>query len=336
MVNIIHSRNLPKEHVVYPGTSKLAGFFKIEAIRPDGRRRLVADWQPNLITNAGLDGIGWGNKGGYIGQEYRWIYWCRLGTGNTEPQYTDTALATHRAEAARISATNGTVEVVPNSLYYRWQKIVYRFAQGAASGLISEIGTGMRLGYGSLSTRALIRDTGGTPTQIAIAVDEQVDVTYEFRTYIDDITPVDSQALINGVLYDLKAMPCEVMNTSNMNGTFDLGGGFGSIYGYKGYSTMPNIGTHLTAPSDNFGNGTGVRSTYVGGTYYQDSTLTLPYTDWYWGVKGVTAFSPRGFLQRFQMSFTQNLDPTMGIPHDNTNELIISFRHSWARFTPPA
>ena len=31
------------------------GWYKFEAVRPDGTKRLLADWFPNLITDAGLE-----------------------------------------------------------------------------------------------------------------------------------------------------------------------------------------------------------------------------------------------------------------------------------------
>ena len=203
-------------------SNQIAGFFKIEAIRPDGSRRLLADWQPNLITNSGMDQIGSGSKSGFTVNQSGWIAYCRLGTGNTTPAFTDTVLTTHKAEAGKISFTEGFQ--VATEPYYLWQKNVYRFSQGQATGIMAEIGIGMSLSTGLLSTHSLILDTNDDPTTITIAADEQVDVTYEFRSYMLDITVQNSTMTIDNVLYNTKRLPMDADKASR-NGSFIFGGG---------------------------------------------------------------------------------------------------------------
>ena len=324
-------------------TDQLAGFFKVETIKSDGRRRLAADWQPNLITNYGLDSLGYGYKGGYINKEYGWMHWCSLGTGSTEPAITDYYMTAAVAQVTYVSYTNGTGGTgTAQDPYYRWQKVVYRFAQGLATGTIREIGLGMKLGFGATtSTHALIRDPNGDPTYITITADEQVDITYEIRAYLPDLTTYNLQMTLNSVLYDMKSGVADALGTNNMNGAFFMGGGLQSIYGYRG-DTLPNYAYNggatpwLAVPYNNYGNGTAnVYAAYIAGTHYLDAELILPYTSWTNGAKGFTAVQLFSRFSRWQISFTQNL-LDWGIPHDNTNELRMVFRHSWARYTPPA
>jgi hypothetical protein len=327
MANIIHSRGTPKSSIITGPTHQMAGFFKIEVIGPDGRKRLAADWQPNLITNSGMDFYSTTNRSPNINHQYKWLRWCRLGTGNAEPQFTDTALDVHRGTAYQLSyATYDANQVEP---YYKWWKNKYRFYQGQADGIITEIGIGQQDGFGVLSTRALIRDTNGDPTSIVITPDEQVDITYEMRCYIPDLTFYDTQALINGVLYDIKAGPAYVLAAGK---NWDLGNQR-SQFTFKG-EVLPNIGPVTDGPLTLFGgNSTGTFDSYTPGSWTQTSHTTYEYDNTNNGPKGITAFTMKT-IQWWQFSFTQNL-LDWGIPHDNTNELFIRFRESWDRYTPP-
>src|SRR5690606_31940294 len=69
---------VPRAKIIEPRrelrvTHGLCGRFKLEAERPDGQRRLLADWFPNLITNAGLNRIGTSSG---------WLTACAVGTGS--------------------------------------------------------------------------------------------------------------------------------------------------------------------------------------------------------------------------------------------------------------
>ena len=79
---------------------------------------------------------------------------------------------------------------------------------------------------------------------------------------------------------------------------------------------------------------TAVLQAYGAGDHYLDSILTVAYTEAFWGSKGVTAIGMQSWFQAWQMSFTQDVLSTWGIPHDNTNELVMNIRHTWARYTP--
>ena len=99
--------------------SGYAGWFKIEAHRVDangdeipGTRRVAADWFPNLITNAGLDFLG------TTGPTYVYTY-CRVGSGNTAPAFTDPA------SVAPVAAGNPLPDVTEGGnrtgTFYAWR-----------------------------------------------------------------------------------------------------------------------------------------------------------------------------------------------------------------------
>jgi hypothetical protein len=110
--------------------STLQGFYKLEAVKLDGTRRVLTDWFPNLITNGGLDRIG-------VSSTY--LDYCHVGSGNTAPANTDTGLATPVASTITSTSTTG---IQGSSPYYTWQTIVYTFGLGVAAGNLAEVGVG--------------------------------------------------------------------------------------------------------------------------------------------------------------------------------------------------
>ena len=101
----------------------ICGRFKIEAIRPDGRRRLLADWFPNLITDAGLN---------LIGTSSAWLAAVRVGTGSTTPNVSDTSMQSLVAGTTTLQAFTSSAASVPP--YAGLATITRRFAAGVAAG----------------------------------------------------------------------------------------------------------------------------------------------------------------------------------------------------------
>jgi hypothetical protein len=90
----------------------------------------------------------------------------------------------------------------------------------------------------------------------------------------------------------------------------------------------------FTEPSNGFGgNHTGVLEGYTSGTYTRTFYTSWGYTEYPSQGKGFTALKIVG-IQQWQMSFKQNL-ADYGIPHNNTTDLFIRCRETWARYTPP-
>jgi hypothetical protein len=150
------------------------GFFKLTASRVvDGERvtRIVADWFPNLITNGGLNRMATSS----------YLLSCQVGSGSTVPAFTDTSLTSFVAGSSTIQTTNGSV--LATSPYYAWIRRSWRFAEGAATGNLSEVGIAWTSTPGNLFSHALILDEVGSPTTITILSDESLDVIYELRYY---------------------------------------------------------------------------------------------------------------------------------------------------------
>jgi hypothetical protein len=246
-----HEVLMPKQEIFVP--SRLGGFFKMEAVRPDGRRRLLADWFPNLITDRGLNQIAYG---GYMNA-------CHVGTSNTAPNVLDTILAGYVGGTTTIQAGSYGAQATPP--YYGWKRLTYRFNVGVATGNLAEVGIATRAANGGstvLFSRALILDGGGAPTSITVLADEVLDVTYELRNYppLTDVLQtvtitgsgthdlVTRAAFVTGTGWSYSLGSAASFNTSGVDG-FVFNGSIGAITSGPGGShynvSQYNVGSYV-------------------------------------------------------------------------------------------
>lgn len=188
---------------------KSAGYFDVRVIRPDGSVRESLQFQ-NLITDIGL--VRMGSSSDYLG-------FCRVGTGSTEPQFTDTQLVNQVASRGSPSMSDGAASTPP---YYGWARRIFTFSEGAAEGVLAEIGIGWASSGTTLFSRSLLLDQDGNPTTITVLDDEILIVTYEHRYYVpmDDWTgSVTLQGNLGGT-YSVTGRSSEVTN-SNMTMAYE-------------------------------------------------------------------------------------------------------------------
>lgn len=156
-------------------TNTVEGYFKLEAVNAEtGERRVLADWFPNLITDIGLNAMA----------TYEFLAAFYVGTGSTPPANSDAQMGNGIAYTYENTASTGGA--VQTGTVYFWRRITKRFAQGAAAGNLTEVGTGWGYtisGNGTLFSRTLIKDGNGNPVSIVVLPSEYLDVTYEFRVY---------------------------------------------------------------------------------------------------------------------------------------------------------
>ena len=136
----------------------------------DDRITTETDWFCNLVLDTGLARMSVGT----------WIDRCCIGTGNSTPISTQTALDAFLASSTTVQAQSAAVQVSAAPYYYS-ANLTWRFGQGVAVGNISEVGLGW--GNTTLWNRALIKDSSGNPTTITVLADEYLDVVSEVRVY---------------------------------------------------------------------------------------------------------------------------------------------------------
>lgn len=288
--------------------TQCAGWFKIEAIRPDGTRRVLADWFPNLILDGGLDRMG-------ANSDY--LNWCQVGSGSTAPVAAQTALVNRIAGTSTVQASSTGAQA--SAPYYGWLRRTYRFAQGVAAGNLSEVGVGWA-STGSLFSRALILDGGGSPTTITVLSDEALDVTYELRRYPGTVD-LTGTVVLNGVTHNWVSRAAGVTTAGVWTGE-------GAMALDAAQSFNGNIGA-VTAPNPSGTSGvlSATALAYSAGSYTRAVTVSagLNNSNLSGGIRSIIVTSNVAGTGRYQIQF----DPA--IPKDNTKVLSLTIQHTWAR-----
>lgn len=315
-------------------STRFGGFFKLDAIKPDGRVRPLTGWFPNLITNNGLDLLGAVNS---------WNDTVCVGSGNTAPAITDTALVS--VVAATTTQFANAFAVQSSAPYYGSVTKTWQFAQGAAAGNLAEVGVGKT--STNLLSRALIVDGGGAPTTITVLATEYLNVTYQLRM-LAPTADVTGTVVLGGIGYNYTIRASRVTQSAFVHGWLLHGRNTaagqgnmapdlmaGMIAAYPGTST---ISTVTGGPSGiPVNNGTAANSGYSSGSYNRDSTYT-------WAVSDGNLTGGIGAIEVGMGSYFQQGDGTLAggrgnfqigfatpIPKDNTKQLTLNFRLSWTR-----
>lgn len=296
-------------------SAKLKGFFKLEAVRPDGSKRVLADWFPNLITDAGLNRMG---TASYINA-------CHVGTDNTAPNVLDTTLGGYVAGTTTIqAASSGAQSTAP---YYGWATRTYRFAEGAAAGNLSEVGTASAAANGGgtvLFSRALILDMYGDPTTVTVLGDEVLDVSYELRLYPDLVDKTGTITITGSGTHDYTARPATITSGSRWGDILNRAVTFNY---FSGPISLFNgaIGAVTSGPS-----GTGSYNNPVTTLAYANNSLERQARV----SIGLNAGNLAGGISSAKWDTTlgaYQCDFVPPIPKDATKTLTIDFNVTWGR-----
>lgn len=145
----------------------------------------------NLITD-----FGWNRLSNLAGAPNNALV-LSVGTGNTPPALTDTALVAHLAQVTGTpSGAVGTgTDAVGN---YTFNRITFAFAQGAVVGNIAEVGLKIANADSGLTSRSLVKDGLGNPAVIVVTAIDQLNVLYELR-YYNAAIDITSSVTVAGV-----------------------------------------------------------------------------------------------------------------------------------------
>jgi hypothetical protein len=308
-------------------------------------------WCKNVITATGLNFFL--NRTSVSGNSV--FMHCVVGTGNTAPAIGDSTLATYR----NVYSIVQSYAMTRNSTtppYWNKHSIVYRFDAGAASGNIAEAGlvfsTSSSIasinGSTAVSSRALIVDGGGSPTTVAVAADEFLDVTYELFWYLPTEASGNFNQTIDGAVVST-AYVLRPLNIDQVTGPWHemnfvqgtIGGSNGycamsPIYPYAGngsasVSSMVSAGAISTVTGDTITgtlNSTMMASSvsaaaYTSGTYYRDFTYNWDLNK---GNVSISALQVHHNWGAWQMS----LSPA--VPKTNTKTYSFTIRISLANY----
>ena len=299
----------------------LEGFFKIEVIQPDGSRKMLADWFPNLITDIGLNR--WGS--GAI------VTACGVGTGTSQPLVTDTGLTTPLAFTSTADSVQPTT--AGGSPYAVTQSRTFTFAQGAVVGNISEVSVGWAAANGSAWSHARIKDGGGVDTTITVTAIEQLSVTYLLKGNIPS-TDVTANVTIGGVATTVTIRAANATSASNW---FTWNGGGQTAFDRR--FDVSGLATPVIVYDGAIGAVTGVPSgasqsipvaartinAYVSNSLYTESVVNF-------------SISQANFAGGLDSILMQSLGCTSwqigfvpAVAKDATKTFSMTFRTSWAR-----
>jgi hypothetical protein len=172
-----------------PVRFRMSGHFRLITHSPRYGSRVRAEFD-NLILDQGLDRVAQG----------AWIDYCQVGTGNTAPANGQTGLVS-RIAGSNTPGVADALSYVPGGTPYHQLVRNRRFATGVAAGTLAEVGMGWATSGAALFSRALILDSGGSPTTITVLSDETLDVEYTLRIY-PPTADVTGTKTISGSDYD--------------------------------------------------------------------------------------------------------------------------------------
>jgi hypothetical protein len=299
----------PKK-IVLPGP-KVAGWFKMEAVRPDGSKRLLADWFPNLVVDTGLNRIG---TGSYMSA-------CHVGNGNATPNVLDTSLDGFMAGTTTVQASSyGAQSTVP---YYGWKTITYRFGLGTVVGNVAEVGIATSASPAAiLFSRALVLDEFGAPTTVTVLADEVLDVTYQLRLYPDLVDRTGS-IVVTGSGTHTYVLRAAVVTSSSWGAYL---GGVASFTHQNNTFRVYNgaIGAVTSSPAGSGSSTSMSNAGYSNNSYVRQGTAGygLNYGNLAGGIKSILFDTTLGY---YQAELTPNIDKTA------IKTLVMTVQISWGR-----
>lgn len=174
----------------------MAGEFRVVVKRADGSTKIDTGYQKNLILNQGLDFFGGGNGSNMMS-------YCVIGSGNSQPVYTQNKLDTAVSGVAGTdSSTKYDYDAALDGNLYKTNRVVKYSFNGLNNVNISELGLASTYGNATtyfLCTRALIKDSQGNPTTITVLSGEILEVYYKLWAVFDTTDKTGQLNVLDGV-----------------------------------------------------------------------------------------------------------------------------------------
>ena len=315
----------------------MVGEFRCVVKKSDGSTKVDTGYQKNLILNQGLDFFGGGNGENMMD-------FCIIGSGNSQPSYTQNKLdvAIAGAVGADFSSKYDYDAATDGNLYKTNRVVKYSFNE-LNNVNISEIGLASSYSNTTtyyLCTRALIKDSNGNPTTITILSGEILDIYYKLWRVIDIS---DKNFVINvqdgvGKLtpYNVKIRPFFVgqAKPSSEQGNDTVGyavtwGASFSFYDRPIVDTGDLVGITSDFDTNTWADGASKTwSPYVNNSYKATTTINAPVTGLNQAIRRMSLANTFGL---YQIRFGRVSDDA---PLTKTSTQTLSFpvEFSWGRY----
>lgn len=299
-------------------------------VEKDGSTKL----HPNLITNVGLNAIGTGAGTNTDTQLSNLINHCAVGTDNTAPAVTQTALGNQ--VGTRVTSTGGFASSngVGDANAYAWRRFYRVFLEDNANGNLTEVGYFNAATDGLMFNRQLLKDDLGNPTTIVKTSEHQLRVILEYRLYgmIDSDTEVG--VVIGGSPYDVSTRQISYSGLPDGFGAWSAGisgspsGATPKARAWES-NTLPGFGSVFSG-SASVGSAHSLQG-YTDATHYRDAIFTWEPSvgNFATGVGGIAwSFINAGLFVSTEF-FASAFVPK--IPKADIHRLRLTTRMSWAR-----
>lgn len=305
----------------------LEGWFTIELIDAKTQRVKRRLRFRNLITDAGLDALG----GASTLSSLLTNGWIAVGTDSTAPANGDTTLGAEVSPSStnRTDANGGffaSTSYTPGPPDYWSYFRTWLLTETQGNGNLTEVGIFSANTTGTMFTRQLLKDSGGTPTTITKTSSDQLRINYELRMSIPQ-SDATSTVTISGTSYDITIRPLGASSTNHW-GDFVANSWWQGGRNGKAWETN----TLVNRTSDDFGS-SGVNqdsvayAAYTNGNKFRDVTIKWEpgSANFATGIGGIAFMdiSNGGYL--FQSVFSPKF------AKDATKRLTLVFRLSWDR-----
>lgn len=281
--------------------TRVETIFKIRVYDKDGNLKQETPEFNNIVLNQGLARLGVGAIETY----------CRVGSGSSTPEATQTQLDQQVASTSNITETSYSVNVARG---YNYITRKYRFDTGVAAGNLTEVGVGWGSTGATLYNRAMIRDTSNNPTTVTVLADEVLDIFVELRSYTP-LTTSRAPITISGTVYEIYYKPLITNKSSAFSSAYQCN----SATGYTG--AIQDTNSYPAGASDNFGV---TNNAYVPGSLERSFSI-------YWGLnQGNAAPLKTVVIETPYCTYQAQIEPP--IPKTAETVLKLSFKVGWGRY----
>lgn len=320
-------------------SGQVAGQYTIRKYKAD-TNELIQEVGPfdNLITDQGLNRVGTNNFGQYV----------FVGTGTATPAVSNTGLNSYLNYTGSFAPSlnwNPAILRGGSPDYWVQGAGTWRFATGAATGTLTEVGVGWFVGSADaaghrVASRALIVDSGGSPISITVLPDEYLDVTYSLRYYPYTGSDVVQTVTISGVTYTFttRALGVESLNYCSVSAVGLQKWGAVSVYTGTAPGTSPALAAITATSLLNQGASAQLsvaNNSYINASLSRSCTISgsLAQGNLAYGIRAIIT-SPADIALGHQYAFINSgfqstISPA--IPKDNTKILQFGASVSWSR-----
>lgn len=298
---------------------KVGCLFTVEKYKADGTITQRIGPFHNTVLDDGLDGLADYSLSDMTAR-------CHVGTGNTAPTTSDTALDSSLATTTSLYGSQTSSGTQTGSTY-AYTRRTFNFSIGSVTGNLAEVGLSRDDGPSyTFFNRQLFLDETDSPTTVTVLADEGLRVTAEARLYAD----IDSSSTSTGSFTFDNDGSNETINwTRHCKGSSWTHTATSSYNAAHVVISKPSDVAIDSSTNETASTGTDKSSVsygaYTGGTYTRTNEYTWNAGAYSGDIANISTFCAAVNRETFL------LDPAITVA--STEKVIFSLSFSWGRYT---